>query len=343
MRAGVVAQGRTGSLGEAIAEIGGERRAGLGRARTHPQSADGAIVVERRGDVGEPLGLILIDPRSDGVADLVGERAGLVGPCRRLGGDDDGTQIAQIEVGHTGQRRVGTIVPLGFLQAGQQLLGQLHQGSGVDGRATFGLVASVLLVHGLADTGDATTKHLLGDGALRLGEARQRRVAMLAPWPEPLGLRLGRQRRLAGAVGPALTVAAAATTAVVVTATAATTLTVTTFAATAAAAASAAAVTIAATTAALGLQLGRHATLVAPRAEHLEPFRLLALALGGQDRGDLDPVDEELGFDPQFLADGCAVGQQRRRDDALGLPGANGAPGPGFVVSDGGQLDIDPA
>ena len=162
---------------------------------------------------------------------------------------------------------------------------------------------------------------------------------MLSTRTKSLGLRLGRQRRLAGALLASF--ASVAPTTVVVAA--ATTVAVTAFATSATAAASTTTITVATAPAPLGDELGRDPALVAARTEHLEALRLLASPLGRQDRRDFDPVDEEFGLDPQFASDGGPVGHQRRGDDALGLTRADRAPGPGLLVSDRGQLDIDPA
>ena len=79
------------------------------------------------------------------------------------------------------------------------------------------------------------------------------------------------------------------------------------------------------------------------RADDLEQLRLLAGALGRQDRQDGDAVDVHVGVDPQHVADLRCAREDRALDNALGLAGAGCPPGPRAVGARAGQLDLDPA
>ena len=94
---------------------------------------------------------------------------------------------------------------------GQQLLGHLDQTGGGDLFFALGLQARVLLLHGLANGGDATLQGALGDGALGLGQVGQHGGAVLAAGLEPLRLRPLGQLWRGSEAGPGPAIAALAT------------------------------------------------------------------------------------------------------------------------------------
>ena len=92
----------------------------------------------------------------------------------------------------------------------------------------------------------------------------------------------------------------------------------------------------------VGGQPGRHqgAGIAAHqlKALGLGPFRL-----GLEDGYDVEPVEMDIGLDPQDVAHRSRLGDQGAVQIALRPTGAGGPPSPSPVVAAAGELDVEPA
>ena len=92
----------------------------------------------------------------------------------------------------------------------------------------------------------------------------------------------------------------------------------------------------------VGGQPGRHqgAGIAAHqlKALGLGPFRL-----GLEDGYDVEPVEMDIGLDPQDVAHRSRLGDQGAVQVALRPTGAGGPPSPSPVVAAAGELDVEPA
>src|SRR5581483_2749720 len=329
----------------------------LRRTGAEAQGAYRPARVERLGELCHPFLVGAIDAACERVAQLRGERSRVVVARRRVGRHDDRAEVAQVELVDVGERRFGTVTPLGRAQARSQLLRERQQLLAVDRRLVALLAGGVLLVDRLAHGGDVARQHLLGDGAVLRGQLLEHGGAMGAPGAEPLGLGLlrlldawaGRPARSAlrsFAVGPALAPFASPFTSRFTIAAPSTIGTLAPLAAVRAVAAVAWTSITAASLAALAThQRRRDEIVVAARAaQHFDALGLVAsLRLDGRERHDRDAVEIEVGVGAQHVADLRATGNERGVDHTAGFAGTRGAPRPRSVTAVAGELDVDPA
>ena len=133
--------------------------------------------------------------------ELGGQLAGrlVAGDERVVGRGDDAAQVAQVEVLELALGGLGAVEPVGDAQAGEQLLGHLHDGRLRHLRLALGLQAGVVLAQPLAHGGHALQREL-GDRPLLLGRRRQHVRAVLLAGTQALRLRtlrqLGRRREV---------------------------------------------------------------------------------------------------------------------------------------------------
>ncbi len=289
--------------------------------------------------------MLLFDPPVQTFAEAGRQLAGLVVASRRIGRHHDRPEVAEIELVEVGEGGIGPVAPFGGAQAGEEPLGDGHQGLRLDLGPTLGLRLLVLLLDGLAHGGNAAAQHLLGDGTLLLGQLGEDRRPVVAERTEALRLGLlgqgsGTRAPLAAGAGATLLPFTPVTFVTPAALTAA--LTVGTVAAVAIAPRTAPVTVAAASTTALRGEGGGDELVVAERrGQQLDALGLLAGALGRQHADDLDAVDLELGIGAHDVADLRPVEQQGPVEGALGLTCAGGAPGPGPVVALAGELDLD--
>ena len=323
------------SGGETGGQVTGKGCAGLRRPARHPQRTDHAPGLYQRRDLFGPGGLLCLYPAVERVAQLPGERTGLLVVGGGVAGDDDRSQITQIDLVGLGHGGLGTVSPLRGAQLLLELFGQTDQRSGLHLGASLGLVGLVLFLDRSANGREATGDQLVGDGSLLVGESGQHRVAMRLAGAKPFGLGTGRHLRGRRTVRAIATPSAAWALAVAsALAPGAPTVAVT-------ASAPAALVPVASAATALGCQLGGD-QVGGILGDQLQTLWLLAIALGGSDRQHVDAVDREVGVGLQLIADLRALGQQRRRRFALWLLGAGDPPGKAFVAQ-AGDLDVESA
>ena len=284
--------------------------------------------------------MLFVHPTVQRIAQLTGQGPRLVVAGRSIGGDDDGAQIAKVELVDVGERAFGAVSPLGGAHLRPQLLRQRHQLGGVDLRATLGLGRLVLLVERGPHGGHPAADELLGDGTVLLGQLGDEGAAVGPAGAEALGLRLGLQRRAPlegpaavpiGARAPVGPVSAGATGAV-------TAGPVSPVGAVPAVSAWPAVIPTPADQA-----RGHELVVVPAAADDLQALRFAPHRLRRGDRSDDDAFDVDLDLGLEHHAHGSITRQQRRIDAALGFTGAGGSPGPGAVVPTARQLDINAA
>ena len=277
----------------------------------------------------------MLDPLRQGGAKLGRQLAGLLVASGGIRGDDDRTQIAEVELGHLGERSLGLVAPFSSAHGRHELLGECEQGSRADLRAILGPIGLVLLLDRSAHRRDASAEELFGDGSLLLGERGKHRIAMDAAGAESLRLGLRFGRRVLGSSGTRLAVAAVAIGAIALRALAIGALTAlarrsTGFVAIATGSAIAASLALL-----LRCKRGGHElVVVATRgADDLDALRLLAGPLGGEHREDHDAVEHEVGVGAHDVAHLRSLIEQGAREFALRQLGAGSTPGPGSIVT----------
>ena len=250
-----------------------------------------------------PFGLSALDSGVKAFAQLLGDRSGLVVACCVLGGDENGSQIADVDLVDTGERRVGPVPPLGRLDLGQQTLGEGDQGVGLDLWSAFAGGPGVLSLDLFAHRGDTATRHRLGNNTLLFGQTVDQGLPVNSPRPKLLRLgacgsvvSITTRTSIAAIASAFAAISPAALVAVTALTTATTIAVLPRSAAVATATATATAAALAAVAAALG-ELGGDAFEGAARAEQLDALGLwlATAALGGHDGGDEDAVDFEGG------------------------------------------------
>ena len=273
--------------------------------------------------------MLAIHPCGELAAQFVGQGASLlVGELTR-GPGDDGTQIAQIDVVTDALRRLGPIAPVRGAQGREQFL---HEGDTCAGHrrrrlgAGFCRVGVLLLLQRLAHRADSLVRKSLGHGLVVGGESRQPGIPMRALGPQA-GCTLRSVSRAAAAGSGALRApvgaAGAPRTAV-----------------------APRPVTVAPTpTRALGAagRTGFGDTLGEPLcAEVLDTGRRRPVRLRWKHLAHRDPVESDLGLDPEDVADCGIGGHQFGLQNSLRLPGTRGAPRPEAVGAATGEHHLQP-
>ena len=184
---GVQVGGR--QAGEPFGHVGGQRRTRLGRPRAQAQRSDGAAIADGAGQLVQPLALVNLEALSQTGSQALGQGPGLLGSGRPVGRGDHRADVAQVDLGDSGEGRIGPVVPLSRLQHWGELLSKREDRLGVDLRETVGCRLGVHALDGFAHSRHARPEHLAGQGLLVLGKGRQRRPAM-----DSLGLESGAPR-----------------------------------------------------------------------------------------------------------------------------------------------------
>ena len=177
-------------LGQPAGQLGREAHPGLRRAGGQPQRPHHTADVQRRGDVGQPLLVLLVLPPVERLAQRDREvPGGVVTSDDGVGrGRHDRAQVAQVELVDHGLGRVGPVEPVGHADPGEQVLRQRLDAGRLDGRLAFRGEGRVLVLQRLAHAREAGAEELVGDGLLLLGECRHQGLPMGAARLEPLGL-----------------------------------------------------------------------------------------------------------------------------------------------------------
>jgi len=287
-----------------------ERHSRLRGLRGQLERSHHATDAERRLDVLEPVGELLLLLHDQCRLEALGDLASAVVTCdhRVASGGDHAAQIAQVEVVEVGQRRIGAVEPLGDTQSGEQLLGDREE----TGRGNLFLALRrqlpVLLGDGLADRGDPALQHALGDRSLRWVEFGEHGIAVGPTGLESLGLGALRQLGRCLEAGTTLTLGAlpAGTTLSCLPLASGATLAGRATGTLAALASGAAIVAVATGTTIVAIALGQ---LLGDRLERtltrkeFQQTTLLGLGLRRGDRQDRDAVELLLGLGPQHVAD----------------------------------------
>ena len=318
--------------------------------------------------------MIHFQPLSQAGSQALGEGPGLVGSSGPIGGGNDGADVSQVDLGDSGQGRVGPVVPFGCLQHGSELLGQRQDRLRLDLRELLGGCFGVHSLDGLAHARHTGLQHFSSQRLLVIGKGCQCSLAMdplrleaggsgpgtLRPpafLRAPVGgspvaavgtLRPAVPVAIAGIVGPGiplgslgparlalLAVAAVAVCSLVSTAATAAVRVV------AGVPAIAPAIPVVVAVAASGLpdQRGCHRRAV-PAADQLQTIRGRGPDPRRGHRDDLETVEPAVGFGLEHGADSGCVRNEVTAHLALGLACTGGPPGPSAVGALAGQLDL---
>ena len=205
----VRSQGSGAGLGQPAGQLGREAHAGLRRAGGEAQRSDHTSDVERGGDVGQPLLVLLVLAPVERLAQLGRQLpGGVVASDHRVGSRrHHGAQVAQVELVDHRLGRVGPVEPIGHTDPGEQVLRQRLDAGRLDRRLALGRQRDVLVLDRLPHAREAGAEELVGDRLLLLGERRHQRLPVDAARLQALGLGAlrdfghGRERRPRRAAG----------------------------------------------------------------------------------------------------------------------------------------------
>jgi hypothetical protein len=300
--------------------------------------------------------MLPLDPLGETGSEALGECAPLFAPCAGIGGDDDGSEVAQVDRVQTGFGGLGAVVPVGDVEGGVDPLAEGEEEFGWD----LGLagVAGKLVLPGdlCTEAGkasadeDATDTSLVvrqcPDCGIPVGPARAQawrlrtcgRIVASRPVVAPVAVppfgRLAIRTTLVGTVAIApcgarpLAFRLAIRAALAVPLAVATTL------------ASVTVPVVEVAAAPTADEACRDVRFAAPVVEELEEDRCGAFALGWQNGRDGHAVEELFRLHTQDVAHRCGLGEQGAIEGAAGLPGACGTPCPGSVVAGRGEFDL---
>ena len=136
---GVFVQRRAGLRGEFGGELFGEPAAGLGRLTRDLEGAHEAALLDRGGELLDPVLLHGLDAGVERFAQLRGQQTGLVVARAAVGLGHDGAQVAQRDLVGAADRGFGEVAPFGGGDLGEQIVGQGEDRGLIDGILAFGL------------------------------------------------------------------------------------------------------------------------------------------------------------------------------------------------------------
>ncbi len=287
--------------------------------------------------------MVGFDTRRETFLELVGEGAGGFVARAGLGRHDDLADVAYVDLVDSGEGRLGVVAPLGGPKSGQEALADRLQDLGRDLGLRSSPSAHVLLLDPLAEPRHPVAQHQARQRLLDLGKIAQYCIPMRSAGSKALGpgARRGGWTLAAVLVGAAGTILTPLGPIVATAGSAAPVIAPATLAISGATAAGASWATIG--SASLAGELGRHAPFVASCTQDLQRLGHRPFLLGRQHGRDDDPVDAELGFGSDHVADRRTVVEQPSVELAAGLSGPGGTPGVRAVISFARELDLEPS